>query len=502
MNRSRYVTDIKDLVIQTLANGSEIKAKAVGGDALSCFQMGMIHMFGINTPIEFKEASKYFGYQSLSDDPDAKRLLGFISECEGYYSEAFKRYANAADAKGSDKKDYITKVYEERNNLIGYFNKIGLPNDVLNKDISQILNEYIGGGHSKIDACIKLANICNDEPLCLEVAQNYFSIGDYYSAKKWLLKGNIDSSNHLYIYVKERLMEVEDAIKTSRDLEVIDINGDSLVEKQNVSSITVIDNLNNININTCKQDWQESVSQVVESIKRVLEEEERIRLQRIQEEEAERQRKLQEEEDMRQRRLQEEEAARQKELQEEQTSLEKPQEEDTARILSHNEDYSNLQIKPSGEILKAWADNTGCLAAKPFDGMFNNTWDTKNSTMNELFTDNFTSKLGIYIHSNIVTNRQSDQTCKIMLKLSPLGVGNHIEGTVSLTPNYNNGEWNDFQINISSFQFGLKKDGRYNYEASMSLYDNMNNLLDTKKIEITIDYIHHTFKDDEIIVVK
>ena len=122
--------------------------------------------------------------------------------------------------------------------------------------------------------------------------------------------------------------------------------------------------------------------------------------------------------------------------------------------------------------------------------------------MNELYTDNFTSKYGIYIHSNIIINGKSGQTCKIILKLSPLGVGNYIEGTVSLTPNSDNGEWNDFQINIGRFQFGLKKDGRYNYEANMSLYDNMNNLLDTKKIEITIDYIHHTFKDDEIIVVK
>ena len=486
----KYVTSIKDLVIQALTNGSEIKAKAESGDALSCFQMGMIHMFGIDTLIDFKEASKYFGYQSLNDDADAKRLLGFIFECEGDYSEAFKRYANAADIKGSDKKDYITKVYEERNYLLGYFKKIGLADDVLNKEISQLLNDYIGDGHSKIDACIKLANICNDEPLCLEVAQNYFSIGDYYSAKKWLLKGNIDSSNHLYIYVKEQLIEIEDAIKTSRDLEVIDINGDSLVEKQNISSRTGIDNLNKININTCKQDWQASVSQVVESIRKVLEEEERIRLQRIQEEEAERLKRLQEEEEERQR----------KKI--EVLDFQKRHKEEQRCNEVQNDTVSDHQHEIGGQIIKAWADNTGCLAAKSFDGMFNNTWDTKNSIMNELFTNNFTSKLGIYIHSNIVTNGYSGQTCKIMLKLSPLGVGNHIEGTVSLTPNYDNGEWNDFQISISCFQFGLKKDGRYYYEASMSLYDNMNNILDTKNIDITIDYIHHTFKDDEIIVVK
>ena len=100
----KYITSIKDLVILAMTNGAEIKAKAESGDALSCFQMGMIHMFGIDTPIDFKEASKYFAYQSLSDDPDAKMLLGFIFECEGDYSEAFKRYTNAADI-NIDKKE-------------------------------------------------------------------------------------------------------------------------------------------------------------------------------------------------------------------------------------------------------------------------------------------------------------------------------------------------------------------------------------------------------------
>ena len=36
----RYITNIKVLIIQALAIGSEIKAKAESGDALSCFQMG------------------------------------------------------------------------------------------------------------------------------------------------------------------------------------------------------------------------------------------------------------------------------------------------------------------------------------------------------------------------------------------------------------------------------------------------------------------------------
>ena len=101
------VTNIKDLVIQALTNGSEIKVKAESGDALSCFQMGMIHLLGINTPIDFKKASQYLGSQSLSDDPDANRLLGFIAECEGNYSLAFKNYVKASGSTGSkEKKPY------------------------------------------------------------------------------------------------------------------------------------------------------------------------------------------------------------------------------------------------------------------------------------------------------------------------------------------------------------------------------------------------------------
>lgn len=39
-----YVTNIKDLVVRALTNGSEIKAKAENGDALSCSLMGMIRI--------------------------------------------------------------------------------------------------------------------------------------------------------------------------------------------------------------------------------------------------------------------------------------------------------------------------------------------------------------------------------------------------------------------------------------------------------------------------
>ena len=65
------ITTIKDLVILTITNGSEIKAKAESGDAESCFKIGMIHLLGINTPIDFKKASFFLGNQSLANNPDA-----------------------------------------------------------------------------------------------------------------------------------------------------------------------------------------------------------------------------------------------------------------------------------------------------------------------------------------------------------------------------------------------------------------------------------------------
>ena len=171
----KYVKDIKDLVIQTLTNGSEIKAKAKTGDALSCFQMGMIHLLGIDTPIDFNKASQHFGNQSLADDDDANRMLGFIAECEGNYSQAFKNYANA----GKSNRPYINKVSEERVNLQSLFKKWDLPNNVQNKIVTNVLNEYIKGGDTKLDASIRIAMICSDEISCLDAAQLLSDAGEY-----------------------------------------------------------------------------------------------------------------------------------------------------------------------------------------------------------------------------------------------------------------------------------------------------------------------------------
>ena len=76
---AKYISSIRDLMIQANNNISDIKTKAKESDPEACFQMGMIHLLGVKTPIDFKKASSFLENQSLADDPDACRLLGFIS---------------------------------------------------------------------------------------------------------------------------------------------------------------------------------------------------------------------------------------------------------------------------------------------------------------------------------------------------------------------------------------------------------------------------------------
>ena len=293
---------IKDLVIQALINGSEIKAKAEIGDAFACFQMGMIHLLGINTPIDFEKASKYFGNQSLNDDPDANRLLGFIAECEGNYSLAFKNYANA----GKANRPYFNKVSEERMNLQGYFKKLNLPSTVQNKIITNVLNEYIKGGGTKVDASIRLAVICDDEESCLDAAQALFDTGDYFSSMRWILNGNIPESNALYASVKKKISDTKNALKLPNTLEVIEIEGSSfLANFDTTPSYAGIKNACDDVAATCKKEWQDTITSEIAIIKKKVEDEEAARIKKEKEEAAARLKKQKEEEAARQKRQKE-----------------------------------------------------------------------------------------------------------------------------------------------------------------------------------------------------
>jgi len=307
----KYVMNIKDLVIQALTNGSEIKAKAESGDALSCFQMGMIHLLGIDTPIDFKKASYFFGNQLLSDDPDANRLLGFIAECEGNYSQAFKNYANA----GKANRPYINKVSEERVNLQGIFKKLELPSTAQNKEITKALNEYIKGGDTKVDASIKLAMICEDADSCLDAAQALFDAGDYYSAMRWLQNGEISDSNTLYVSVKKKISDSKNALNLPKSLEVIEIDGNSFLAKFDaIPSYAGIKNLCDEAAVVCMKEWHDNVSPKIASVKKKVEDEEAARLKKLKAEEDDRIKKQKEEEYQLFLQEQEEERKRKKKL--------------------------------------------------------------------------------------------------------------------------------------------------------------------------------------------
>jgi tetratricopeptide (TPR) repeat protein len=300
----KYVTNIKDLVIQALTNSSEIKAKAESGDALSCFQMGMIHLLGIETPIDFKKAGKYLRTQSLSDYPDANRLLGFIAECEGNYSQAFKSYANA----GKANRPYINKVSEERVNLQSLFRRLKLPSTAENMEITKALNEYIKGGGKKVDASIKLAMICEDANSCLDAAQTLFDVGDFYSAMRWLQNGGISDSNTLYTSVKKKISDSKSALNLPKSLEIIEIDGNSFLANFDATpSYVGIKNLCDEAAVVCMKEWYDSIPPKIVSVKKKVEDEEAARIKKQKDEEAARLKKLKAEEDARIRKQEEDE---------------------------------------------------------------------------------------------------------------------------------------------------------------------------------------------------
>lgn len=286
---AKYISSIRDLVIQAMTNVSEIEAKS--NDAGACFQMGMMYLLGINTSIDFKKASSYFSNQSLAGNPEVNRLLGFIAECEGDYSEAFKCYAKSKDTTGKDKNlPLYNKVFEERNHLQKFFKEMGLPSIVLNTEVSAILGDYVKGGKSKVEACLKIATICNDESSCLEAAQTLYDRKDFYSAQKWLQKGNIASDNSLYGAINDKLAKSKKGLTLSNTLEVIDIQGTSLLPDNHASNgITDIKHRCDDVAQSSKKQWVKEVASLISKIKNELKEEEK-RLKKQKEEEEKRKR--------------------------------------------------------------------------------------------------------------------------------------------------------------------------------------------------------------------
>lgn len=282
----KYVTNIKDLVIQALTNESGIKGKANFGDAEACFKMGMIHLLGINTPIDLRIADNYFSNKHLEEDSDSQRLLGLLAELKGNYSSAFKYYAKAANCSldGSDDL-YIEKIRQEREKLRNMLNKWKLPVRVLNKVISSVLDDYLKGSEHRLYSIIKIAAICCDIPTCKVAAKSLSDIGDYPLAMQCLHIGNIGVDNLSYQMIERKLREMRNSIDISDYLQVIEIEGNSLLSDVDIVSVfaPARNALNKI-ADSCSRLWRKEVIPMIETIKEKWEKEEKERIRKEEEE--------------------------------------------------------------------------------------------------------------------------------------------------------------------------------------------------------------------------
>lgn len=259
----KYVTNIKDLVIHMLLNGSKEIYKANNGDRESCFLVGMMHLLGINTPIDFNKASHYLSNQSLVGNQDATLLLAFIAECDGDYSKAFCYYAKTIC---SETDTFIDKIIKGRNNLQDLIKKLDLPIS-FNKEISSILKDYDKGKSSRIEVCIKIAAISNDEQICLEIAKCLFDAKDYISAIDWLKRGNVRLDDSMYITINEELRKATLDLLNSKDLQVINVENNSLLSKEDLTPFfdKVKKTCNEASMK-CSVEWKERAKAYVNTI--------------------------------------------------------------------------------------------------------------------------------------------------------------------------------------------------------------------------------------------
>ena len=287
----KYITSLKDLIAETFRNSFKLNESAKKGDSKACFQMGMVYLLGINTAIDFKKAKLQFSSQSLLNDHDAQRMLGFLSELDGDYSAAFMYYAKAAGGvvDGSDD-SYIENVKQERETLRGWLNKWNFPVRVLNNAITTILEDYAKGGEKKEKACIEIAAICQDAVSCITVARILMGFGDYSDAMQWLQYGAVEKNNPMYQMIQSKIYENSRFINLSNVLEIIEIDGCSLLSNIDIAAnfAPARNALNGISVR-CSKLWRKEVMPKIESIKSIWKKGEK---NRIKKEEEDRQRAL------------------------------------------------------------------------------------------------------------------------------------------------------------------------------------------------------------------
>ncbi len=287
----KYITSLKDLIAETFRNSFKLNESAKNGDQKACSQMGMVYLLGINTAIDFKKAKLQFSSQSLLNDHYAQRMLGFLSELDGDYSAAFMYYAKAAGGvvDGSDD-SYIENVKQERETLRGWLNKWNFPVRVLNNAITTILEDYAKGGEKKEKACFEIAAICQDAVSCITVARILMGSGDYSDAMQWLQYGAVEKNNPMYQMIQSKIYENSRFINLSNVLEIIEIDGCSLLSNIDIAAnfAPARNALNGISVR-CSKLWRKEVMPKIESIKSIWKKEEK---NRIKKEEEDRQRAL------------------------------------------------------------------------------------------------------------------------------------------------------------------------------------------------------------------
>lgn len=279
----KYVTSLKELIAHLSKDFYKIDDGAKKNDPKSCFQMGMKYLLGVNTAIDFEKAEYYFANKSLVADSDARRMLGLVSELEGEYSSAFKNYSKASGGSvdGLDN-SYIEKVIQEREKVRDILNKWKLPVRVLNNAITTILDNYEKGPALREKACIEIAAICQDTPSCINVAKLLCDSGDYPGAMQWLQIGNVGDNNPTYQMIAAKIKEMNSSIQFSNVLQIIDIEGNSLLSSIDIKTIfaPAITTFSEIAIR-CSKLWRKEVLPIIEKIQKKWEKEEEARIQRI-----------------------------------------------------------------------------------------------------------------------------------------------------------------------------------------------------------------------------
>lgn len=277
----KYITSLKDLIAETFRNSFKLNESAKNGDQKACFQMGMVYLLGINTAIDFKKAKLQFSSQSLLNDHYAQRMLGFLSELDGDYSAAFMYYAKAAGGVDGSDDSYIENVKQERETLRGWLNKWNFPVRVLNNAITTILEDYAKGGEKKEKACFEIAAICQDAVSCITVARILMGSGDYSDAMQWLQYGAVEKNNPMYQMIQSKIYENSRFINLSNVLEIIEIDGCSLLSNIDIAAnfAPARNALNGISVR-CSKLWRKEVMSKIESIKSIWKKEEKNRIKK------------------------------------------------------------------------------------------------------------------------------------------------------------------------------------------------------------------------------